>query len=253
MDVPNNIKYILERIEKSEEEWKALYMAVWHYAGYIDAKYINKKEVEPEELAYFLNTDGTASVVAKPVFNTPMGGTSCVVGVISNKEPEETTIELRLPASRKGSHEWKIKELYSILSSRDGQFTVGHLQTLFSLFEELLHETAKTLFNLEINTGKWSGIEEFFKLSDFNNVLSMQEIKELKLSKETRNCFIHNGSKIDNFWLSAYQNARGTPPSNLEGKNLNEGLSNIFHEIEAWHDLIVNTAEKIKEKILQKN
>lgn len=251
MLIPNNIQYILEKINQSESEWKALYMAVWHYAGYIDDKYIKKNQNNSGGFDYFVN-EGTAKVIK--IINTPASGTTNVIHVSLNKEPEEAVIKLQLPASKNGYFEWKIKEPYSILSSRDGQFTLGHLQTLFSLFEELLYEIAKTIFDKEIDTSKWVGIENFFDLEDFNKVLTSQEFMELKLAKETRNCFIHNGSKIDNQWLSAYQNARGNKVLliSLEGKGLGEGLSNIFYEIEDWNNLIVNISKKVKDRVLKK-
>lgn len=243
MEIPNKIKYIFERIDSSEKEWKALYMAVWHYAYYIDAEFINKKENKLKGQDFFV------AARTSVVINSPAAGTASahIVNLIPNKE----IITLALPASKSGFYEWKPQELYSILSSRDGQFTIGHLQTLFSLFEELLYETAKELYNLEINTSKWVKMVKFFNLENFNNIVSAAEINELKLAKETRNCFIHNGSKIDDFWLSAYNGSRGNLSIDLRGKKLSEGFTNIFYEIENWHNLIISISNKIKEKILE--
>jgi len=206
MNIPDNIKYILERIHKSEDEWKALYMAAWGCVYYINEKY--------KKLGLW-----------------------------------EAKLNFGLPGSKNKMHPYTPKELDSILRTRDIEFTLGHLQTLFSLLEELSDSASEILFDLESNMSKWKYIEQFFQKIG----LSQPIIKELCLAKQTRNCFIHNGSKIDKLWLNTYQEARGVLPSNLDGKNLGEGLLNIFHQIEDWHDLIVNTAEKIKEKISQRS
>ncbi|MEW6617367.1 MAG: hypothetical protein AB1333_03025 [Patescibacteria group bacterium] len=257
MEVPNNIRHIFEKIEKSEDEWKALYMAVWYYSYYIKDEYIDSGKNDPaEKLSRLINGSGTASTIKVFDFKTGTGTASSAVIVFPDESPGEEIINLELPASKKGhSYKWKPKELYSILTSRDGQFTLGHLQTLFSLFEELLCETSKTLFDLEINTGKWKGIETFFSQNSFKDILLPEELGELKLAKETRNCFIHNNSKIDDKWLSAYQGVRETKTllPDLIGADLDSGLQNTFHEIENWHDLIVDISKRIVEKISRMN
>ncbi len=208
MDIPNKVKYIIERILKSEDRWKALYMATWGCSYQIKAQF--------EKTEFW-----------------------------------EKTIPFGLPASKNKQHVYKPKELYSILTSRDGEFTIGHLQTLFSLFEELLNEASKILFNFELDTSKWKNMKEFFNQDDTKDILTKKDINELKLAKETRNCFIHNGSKVDKRWLDAYRDARGVTTVSLSSE-LQKGFSNIFHQIENWHELIVNITKKIEGKIIQK-
>jgi len=209
MDIPSNIKYIIEGILKSEDRWKALYMATWGYSYQVKAGWENTKMWD------------------KPV-------------------------SFGLPASKNNQqHTYKPKDLHSILTSRDGEFTIGHLQTLFSLFEELLDEIAKFLFNFELDMNKWKNIEEFFNKPGTKDILSNQDIKELKLAKETRNCFIHNGSKIDQRWLDTYQEAKGVHLASL-GDDLHKGISNTFHQVESWHELLVNTTKKLEELIRKK-
>jgi len=208
MDIPNKIKYIIERILKSEDRWKALYMATWGWSYQIKAQF--------EKTEFW-----------------------------------EKTKSFGLPASKNKQHFYKPKELYSILTSRDGEFTIGHLQTLFSLFEELLNEASKILFNFELDTSKWKNMKKFFNQDDTKDILTKKDINELKLAKETRNCFIHNGSKIDKRWLDAYRDARGVPTVSM-GSELQKSFSNIFHQIENWHGLIVNITKKIEGKIIQK-
>lgn len=209
MNIPINIKYIIERILESESRWKALYMATWGYSYQIEAQF--------------------------------KGGNFW-----------ETPIPFQLPASKYKQYAYKPRELHSILTSRDGEFTIGHLQTLFSLFEELLNEVSKILFGFELNTSKWKNMEDFFNQADTKGILSTQDINELNLAKKTRNCFIHNGSKIDQEWIDTYQKARrGISPAGL-GDELQKGLLNKFHQIENWHELIIDITKKIEQKIIQK-
>lgn len=208
MEIPRNIKYIIESILKSEDRWKALYMATWGYSYQIKTQFEETQKWEKQ---------------------IPFG----------------------LPASKNKHHTYKPNELHSILISRDGEFTIGHLQTLFSLFEELLNEASKILLNLDLNTSKWKNIKIFFNQPNTKDILSEQDVNELKLAKETRNCFIHNGSKINQRWLDAYQRARRATTVKL-GDDLQKGFSNIFHQIEDWHELIVNITKKVEEKIIQK-
>jgi len=209
MEIPNNIKYIIKRILKSEDRWKALYMATWGYSYQIKAQF--------EKTEFW-----------------------------------EKIMVFGLPASKnKQQHTYKPEELYLILTSRDGEFTIGHLQTLFSLFEELLNETSKILFNFELDTGRWKNMKEFFNQDYTKDILGGKDINELELAKETRNCFIHNGSKINGRWLDAHRNARGISTAIL-GDELQRGLSNVFHQIENWNELIVNVTKKVEQKIIQK-
>ena len=83
-------------------------------------------------------------------------------------------------------------------------------------------------------------------------ILSDSQIKELKLAKKTRNCYIHNGNKIDQSWLDAYREAKGNSIASV-GDNLQNGFPNLFHQIEDWHSLIVETTNKIKDLIKNKS
>ncbi len=206
MEIPSNISSIILRINQSEDNWKAIFMAIWQYAGIIKVQYEN----------------------------TPNW---------------DSKIEFGLPASKNNSrHSYTFHKLHSILTSRDEDFTLRHLQTLFSLFEELLNEASEILFPQKLKTYKWDKMEEFFKNDKTKDILSSEEIKELKLAKMTRNCYIHNGSKIDQPWVDSYKEAKGNS-TNLMGQELHSGFPTLFHKIEDWNELIVNTASKIKTKI----
>lgn len=230
MNIPEEVESIINRLQKSEDEWKALYMASWNYSYQIKAQYM---DIEPTKVPVVAGSSSTSFV--------------------TSVDRNQLSIELMLPESKKGIHIFKIQDLYDILISRDGQFTFGHLQTLFSLFEELLKTVASEIYQIKIDAGNFDGIKDFFKINDFRNVVTDPVIlKELKLAKETRNCFIHRGSKIDKRWVDAYGDARRKVPSGKMGKRLEEGFKSPFHQIEDWHVLIVDLSKAIREVLVIK-
>lgn len=220
----SNIKSLLNRINKSQDEWFALHMATWHYADCI------KKEYSKEDYAAVSLTSGTSFVVA----------------VSRDVSMDNTVVTLGLPASKREYHKFNLKELYSILTSYDGRLTLNHLIIIFALFESFLSVVAKEIYQKDIDTGKFYGIKEFFKISDFSNLQKTNPnlINELCLAKETRNCFTHNDSKIDPKWIKSYEDARGKT-SCSDGDKLESGLPDTFQQVETWHVLIVDMANQI--------
>lgn len=158
-------------------------------------------------------------------------------------------ISYQLPASKSGHYEYTPEKLYSILISKDVEFTLGHLQTLFTLFEEMIWESSKILCTTPIKADHWAGMEKFFKEIGFGDISSDPRIAELKLAKQTRNCWTHKNGKIDEIWLMEYTNIRKCAPSAKLHDPLEQGFPNVFHQIEAWHALIVETTNRIKQKI----
>ena len=144
------------------------------------------------------------------------------------------------------------------MGDRDGELKMIHLVTLFALFEELLKE-ASIFFSLELKDKdrNISIINWFFGKDETKSILEDKQLEELKLAKETRNCYIHNGNKIDNKFVEAYKDARIIEPIAAEEQKIFENFpnqfhENLFHQIEDWHKLIVDTSNKIKEKIENK-
>lgn len=206
MEIPTNILSIIDKINESEDQWKALYMGTWGFSYQIKEKF-------------------------------------------ENTENWEKALGFGLPASKKKYHIYSPKKLHSILTSKDGEFTIGHLQTLFSMFEDLLNEASEMLYASRLDNSKWENMKKFLK--DMK-ILSDSQIKDLKLAKETRNCYIHNGNKINQRWLDAYREAKGDTIASI-GDNVQNGFQNLFHQIEDWHSLIVETTNKIKDLIIYKN
>lgn len=205
------IENIIQRIiGETENEWKALFMATW----------------------------GCAIFYLKEKFgDSPMW---------------EKVVPFGLPASKKGYQEYTPAQLYGILTSKDFEFMLGHLQTLFSLLEELVTELCPIVCGgQEIRADKFVNLKKFLlgnrPYEKFITTISEDEVKELGLAKETRNCFIHSNSKVDNLWLEAYQEARsqGSPAK------IGDKLPIEFRQIEDWHDLIIQIVHKIKDAMLK--
>lgn len=210
MEIPKRISNIISRILEREKEWKALYMASWGCVFHW---------LEPK----FKNTD----LWEKP-------------------------LKLGLPASKRGYQEYTPAELCGILKSKDTEFTLGHLQTLFSLLEELITELCPLVCNVkDIRADKFENLEKFLlgqnPYQNFKTNITQDEIKELKLAKETRNCFIHNNSKVDELWLMAFKEVR----NNDSVAQIGDKLPVDFHQIEDWHELIIRIVNKIKNAIIQ--
>ena len=210
MKIPERIDNIIQRILESEDEWKALYMASW----------------------------GCVLFYLEPKFR--------------NTNLWEKPLRFNLPASKKGYHEYTPAELCGILKAKDNEFTLGHLQTLFSLLEELITELCPIVCNgQEIRSDKFENLKRFLLGRDpyqnFQTSITEDRIRELRLAKETRNCFIHNNSKVDEPWLEAFKevNARDSTAQ------IGDGLPVNFHQIEGWHELIIEIVGHIKDSTMR--
>lgn len=208
MKIPEKINNIIQRIIESEDEWKALYMASW----------------------------GCVSFYLEPRFK--------------NTNLWEEKIQFYLPASKRRYQEYTPAELCGILKSKDTEFALGHLQTLFSLVEELITELCPIVCSgEEIRADKFENLQKFLlgenPYQNFQTNITEDEIKELKLAKETRNCFIHNSSKVDERWLEVFKVARDIKSTTQVG----DKLPVDFYQIEDWHKLIIQIINKIKDTI----
>lgn len=205
MEIPSKINNIIQRLLESENDWKALYMASWGCVLFY---------LEPN----FKNTD----LWEKP-------------------------LKFGLPASRKGYQEYTPSQLCEILKSKDGYFTLLHLQTLFSLLEELIGELCPIVCNGEnINPSFFENCKKFLSgdtpYQNFKTKISQDEIKELKLIKETRNCFIHNKSMVDTKWIESFKDARGK----ISITKIGDELPVNVQQVEEWHELLRQIVSKIK-------
>lgn len=133
-------------------------------------------------------------------------------------------INIRLPAFKKGYEIYIPNKLYTILTTKDVEFTIEHLIFLFSLFEDLLNETSKILCEKQLGRTLGKKIQTFFEQN--KDIISDKEFKELNLAKETRNCYIHKRGKIDSKWINSYKETEGKTLIS-EGENLVKGFKNI--------------------------
>lgn len=160
-----------------------------------------------------------------------------------------------LPSSKNKYHIYTPHQLHSLLTSKDTELTFGHLLTLFSLFEDLLKEASKIICSSELDASKGSNIKRFFEENENKGILTDLQVKELKLAKETRNCYTHNGGKIDQRWLDSYLDVRDDSTAKIGDSLINGfgGFDNLFHQIEEWQILIVDITNKIKNNIENKS
>jgi len=183
----------------------------------------------------------------KALYMATWGYSYQIKAQFENTDNWDKKLEFGLPASKNNNrHVYTPHQIHSILTTRDGEFTLGNLQVLFSLFEDLLKEASKILCSSELDTSKWQNIKQFF--DENNDIISETQLKELKLAKETRNCYIHTSGKIDQRWIDAYKEAKGNPIG-LIGDELEKGFPNLFYQIEEWNELIVILTNNIKSKI----
>lgn len=208
MENEEKINNIIQRILDSEDEWKALYMASWG------------------AVFHWLERDFK---------NTPLW---------------DKPLQLGLPASKKGYQEYTPAQLDGILRSKDAEFTLGHLQTLFSLLEELITELCPIVCSgQEIRADKFENLKKFLlggnPYQNFQINITEDEVKELNLAKETRNCFIHNNSKVDERWLEVFKEARNNNSTAKSGDKLPVN----FKQIEDWHELVTKIVKEIKDTI----
>lgn len=233
MVIPEEISSIFEKIKQSEKEWKALYMAVWHYSSYIKKEYIEKSPRNTNLLVGGLT--GTAFVI--------------------NAGAKEFEIDLSLPESKDKSYRFNVTDLYNILVSRDGQFTLGHLQTLFSLLEDFLKTVHLKIYLEETDgrSGMYDLIKSFFKLDDFKCVMSETDLKEMNLAIETRNSYIHRKSLVNERFIAAFTTARGSTKQMFSiGDNLISAFPSAFQQVEDWHNLIMTLTESVMKILREK-
>lgn len=212
MKIPDRINNIIQRILESEKQWKALYMASWGCVFFY---------LEPEF----------------KVKHTDLWGKPLRFG---------------LPASKRGYQEYTPAELCGILKSKDTEFTLSHLQVLFSLLEELIAELCPIVCSgQEIRSDKFENLEKFFLgknlYQNFQTNITKDKVKELKLAKETRNCFIHNNSKVDERWLKVFKEVNGKNST----ARIGDELPVDFHKIEGWHELIIKIVNGIKDAVIR--
>ncbi len=208
MEIPKHIENIMQRILESEERWKANYMGVWGFAN---------------------------QILKERFQNTPLWNVEQAFG---------------LPASKQGYQTYSPAKLYSLLTSKDSDFTLGHLQTLFSLLEELVSNLCPLVCDgREIWASSFDNLEKFLlgkgHYKKFRTNIKKDDVQELKLAKLTRNCFIHNGSKVNEKWLECFRETRGEKSK----ANINDTLPINFHQVENWHDLIVRIVNEIKDAL----
>jgi len=127
---------------------------------------------------------------------------------------------------------------------------------MFSLLEELVNLACPHIcINISIVASDFSQLEYFISADKSYGINKqgrkraplLSDTRELKLAKKTRNCFIHDGGKISDDWIRAYEALKTPCPYNI-GDKLPPEVT-FIQKIEDWHELIVNIANQIETEI----
>ncbi len=221
MKSSDGVESVIQLLIDSEDRWKAYYMAFWGFSYVLRDKYENTTEWEIKR-------------------------------------------SWGLPASKNKKHEYSPKKLHGILTSNDDNITAEHLITLFSLFEALIDAACPILYGKKVSASRFPQMANFLnaegKFKGGKRFVSDDEFRELRLAKETRNCFIHNAGKIDSRFIKAYEEARGKLGATV-GDRLQKAFpssdrrhrgDDLLPTVEDWHNLIINIAIRIKSEIKAK-
>ena len=212
--VPEELKDLLAEIEHNKRKWKSLYMGVWGYSFQV-------LDIEIKE------------------------GRGDVVRVLG------------LPASKYKCTLYTPNELKGYLTDYDRDIHANQVFKIFTLLENYLFKYYQLTEKPELRKQpsqplRFGWIPKFIR-SRFNKgsinftyfwqmkkylknkgFASDAELNELKLAKETRNCFIHFGGMIDKKWLIAYKKTF------RRGKhNLNDKIKTPFSDLEDWTDIFI--------------
>ena len=222
MEIPENIDYILKRIEEREDRWKSLYMATWGYS-----KHFLKPKYE-----------GTLNWNKPLLLSLP------------------ASIKGHHISTPKQLYEMLASELMDL------ELTVSHLEIMFSLTEALVKDLHELLYpgkNISSDTRNeliafLEGKKKYDKVTI--PLLLAREEKEFILAKETRNCFTHRGGRIDDRWLNACKKSRGSSHISKLGSEIGDELTKdhyeLLREVEKWHKIFVNIARRTRKLILSK-
>ena len=222
MQVPENIDYIIKRIEGREDRWKSLYMATWGFSRqFLKPKY-----------------EGTTN------WNKPM----------------PRSLPASIMGQHISTPKQLYEILASGLMDRE--LTISHLEIMFSLTEALVKELHELLYpGKSINSDKRNELIAFLEgRKKYDRVtiplLLPEEEKEFILAKETRNCFTHGGGRIDERWITACKESRGPSYISKVGSEIGDELTKnhdeLFREVEKWHKIFVNIARRTRKLILSK-
>ena len=159
------------------------------------------------------------------------------------KQPEfwEKKVGFGLPACRKGLKKYIPKRLQEISMSRDGEITVNHLQTLFSLLEKLCKEIYYHECNKNIMFRNREEIIEFLSERKF---LLIDEQNKFRLAGQTRNCVIHNDGEVDSKWNEDFEKLNDKKSPHKEGDDLRYIVK--IPDIEEYNDFFLKIVERIK-------
>jgi len=213
--VPEQLKALLIEIEHNRRKWKSLYMAVWGLP------------------LYYL--------------------TPCLI----DQGKGDKVVIWGLPAAKHKSVLYTPRELRGYLTDYDKDIHIGQVIKIFTLLEDYLfayygvtenpeRDSFKrrlikympnfvlNLFSLKTGPVDFTLFGKLKRYLKCKNFASNQEIKELELAKETRNCFVHRRGLIDKRWLRAYKRT-----GRKEDYKTGDRAPSPFSDLENWTDIMI--------------
>ncbi len=145
-----------------------------------------------------------------------------------------------VPASLERIKLFKPRIFNALLTRRDHEIAASGFVWAVSLFEAIMKHT---LEQEEIKPSK-----KYYDIDDFasflrKDVIDDQEEKILRLVKKYRNCLVHDGGVAPKELITDFKKIKGKRPLFANGI-----LVPNLHDIEPWHDLIINITERVVKK-----
>ena len=210
MTIPRIIQNTINEINESEDKWKVYYAAVWQWSVELTKKYKN-----------------------------------------NNFWDNSIEILCYLPASKRAPISLPPEKLHDVLTHLDHEIVIKHLNNIFSLVEKLVNDVCDLIYpGKSLDFSKYENLVKFLKSQGgFNEIdfkLTDHQYLELKLAKETRNCFIH-GRKANSRWVSAYWASRKKEPEYKDGDEMILRVP----DVEDWQDIITKVTNEIQSHLLR--
>lgn len=153
-----------------------------------------------------------------------------------NNGDGDKVMKFNLPAAKYRFVHYTPKELKNYLINYDNDILISQLIKIFTMLENYFF-----IYNKEIGMEKidFTKFESLKKYIEDNNFANEDELAELELAKETRNCFVHRRGVIDKKWMDAHNK---TQRKNIH--HIGEKIPTPFNDIENWTDILVKIIDK---------
>ncbi len=149
-----------------------------------------------------------------------------------NKGRGDKPVLWGLPASKFKSVLYTPRELRGYLTDYDKEIHISQIIKIFTLLENYLFSYNELTKERDlIDFTRFELLKKYVK----NKKWSLdEELLELELAKETRNCFMHRSGLIDDRWLRIYKMT-----GRKDSHTLKDKIPTPFSDLEDWTDIMV--------------